>query len=202
MSDEFTIKVLRYLALHDMVDHFFFNVNDENELTIAANCSDLFEWGTADSETLTEQNFPMLEEARLDVLKVADYDGYATSLWACRVRGWKPQGAAYPADRKLWPLFDAAGPQDKAAGPYTPEQYQAIRENRRTDAANAATELNRLTERVAELEKERKILIAGLGVYFNVGPCDCEPGVGMICEACTKANEAIEAVNSLKIEGL
>ncbi len=79
---------------------------------------------------------------------------------------------------------------------------QILKDDQPMKREDAVTELNRLTERVAELEKERKILIAGLGVYFNVGPCDCEPGVGMICEACTKANEAIEAVNSLKIEGL
>lgn len=80
--------------------------------------------------------------------------------------------------------------------------YVILKGDDKLNPVDTVAELNTLSKRVLELEKERKILIAGLGVYFNVGPCDCEPGVGMICEACTKANEAIEAVNSLKIEGL
>lgn len=69
--------------------------------------------------------------------------------------------------------------------------------------AIATVEIDKAVETARKLsvaEAERAVLVAGLKAYRS-SHCDCEPGVET-CAECTKANEAIDATNSLKIEGL
>lgn len=77
------------------------------------NCNDLFWWACADLEEITPENIGVLEQALKDCDAVEPRLGsiYGPSLFACRVRGMRPQGAAYPKDEKYWALFDAAGPE-------------------------------------------------------------------------------------------
>lgn len=92
-------------------------------IKFAAMCSDVFWWGTADSEDITPENIGLLEQALADVIPLVDfYERHrAVILFAARVRGMRPQGAMYKyIDQKLWHLFDAAGPVREAgmANPY------------------------------------------------------------------------------------
>jgi len=81
-------------------------------VTMIVNCNDLFLWGCADCETITEANFDALEAT---IAEVATIDDSAVEegvlLWCCRVRGNRPQPPYYkhltPALHKL---FDACGP--------------------------------------------------------------------------------------------
>jgi hypothetical protein len=92
-------------------------------LTFLVNCNDLFYWGCADAEVITEENIAGLEQAVADMKAVGakddkgrDEDWYdAHLLWVCRVRGMRPQGAYYKhLTQAFWPLFDACGPERTA----------------------------------------------------------------------------------------
>jgi hypothetical protein len=74
-------------------------------------CSDEFAWGTADLEQITPENIHELERAIADVKAIDKDIGHAFILFAARQRKMRPQGAAYPKDKELWPLFDACGPK-------------------------------------------------------------------------------------------
>ncbi len=107
-------------------------------------CSDIFFWGSADSEEVTTETWPLLEQTVADVKVLydrwkpqrggEDHGGDAFRLagplcwlYAARVRKQRPQGASYSYfPRDLWPLFDACGP-DRATGlgnPSKPGSYK------------------------------------------------------------------------------
>lgn len=89
----------------------------DDPATFLVDCSDTFWWGTADCEEVTPENVGLLEQTFAD-LRVADGPGatvHIGDLFAARIRKMRPQGACY-AKRyapKLWPLFDACGPERK-----------------------------------------------------------------------------------------
>ena len=87
--------------------------NYDDPATFFINCSDTFWWGTADGEDVTPENIDALEKALADCKTAHPTLGhiYGTELFACRIRGLRPQGAAYPKEPELWPLFDACGPE-------------------------------------------------------------------------------------------
>jgi len=75
-------------------------------------CNDLFWWGTGDAEDITPENVAALEQAVADC-RAAHPNGRGSrgpELFCARIRGERPQGAAYPKEKELWPLFDACGP--------------------------------------------------------------------------------------------
>lgn len=80
------------------------------QISIAVNVSDVFAWGGADAEDITPEHLPVLERAWLDC-KVADAEEWTVELYAARVRGMRPQGAAYPKEAAVAALFDACGPE-------------------------------------------------------------------------------------------
>jgi hypothetical protein len=83
-------------------------------VTFFAKCSDFFYWGTADLEEITPNNVGELEKAVEDCRAVEKICAtlHAVSLFCARVRKTRPQGACYPSiDKRLWPLFDACGPE-------------------------------------------------------------------------------------------
>ena len=94
---------------------------------LCVNCNDLFFWGSADGETITEQDMPTFEAA------VEDCGGDLTVgalLWCARRRQQRPQGAYYSYFKKEhWHLFDACGPERETGfgNPYAPGQYQRER---------------------------------------------------------------------------
>lgn len=80
------------------------------QISIAVNVSDVFAWGGADAEDITPERLPVLEQAWLDC-KAVDAEEWTVELYAARVRGMRPQGAAYPKEADIAALFDACGPQ-------------------------------------------------------------------------------------------
>lgn len=86
--------------------------NFNNPASFFVNTNDLFWWACADLEEITPENVEELERACSDCKAAERVVGtvYGPSLFACRVRGMRPQGAAYPKEESLWPLFDATGP--------------------------------------------------------------------------------------------
>jgi len=115
MTDEpdLTLRILTAVARIGQHDTIWWRVDGGYApITFFAMCNDLFEWGTADLEPITAANVEQFERAIEDVMAASDGDGtYAAALYACRMRQQRPQGAAYPTDTRLWPLFDACGPE-------------------------------------------------------------------------------------------
>ncbi|MFC1420768.1 hypothetical protein [Streptacidiphilus cavernicola] len=83
---------------------------DGQQIRIAVNVSDVFAWGCADAEDITPERLPILEQAWLDC-RAVDADEWTAELYAARVRGMRPQGAAYPKEAAVAALFDACGPE-------------------------------------------------------------------------------------------
>lgn len=90
-------------------------------------CSDVFFWGSADSETITEETFPDFLKAVDDCKGSKEIGAW---LYCARIRKERPQGAAYTFIAKdLWPLFDACGPEREVefGNPYKPGGYNPNR---------------------------------------------------------------------------
>ena len=107
---EFYLKVLDAVAF-DNCEMIWWRTDDEYApVTFFVNCNDLFWWATADGEKVTPENVHLLKESFEDVAAIDDCSALGDALFCCRVRKMRPQGAAYPKDERLWPLFDECGP--------------------------------------------------------------------------------------------
>lgn len=132
----FVDAVLRLAIRYDMTDDLLWSIKDD-EIQVAAICSDAFWWATADAEKITLETLPELEQAFVDTEAACTAgEVYAGMLYAARRRKMRPQGAAYPEERELWPLFDACGPErpiDKGGfgNPWTAEQWDAKRQKKK-----------------------------------------------------------------------
>lgn len=120
MSTETTETLPELTFIRSLLDLFArLDAHDELRWSVAVdgepvgfgvNCSDLFYWGTADSEPVTPVTLPELRRAVEDATAAGDMF-YGLALYCCRRRGMRPQHANYTqAARVMWPLFDACGP--------------------------------------------------------------------------------------------
>lgn len=133
-TKEFMTEVLHFFGEeHDQHWDLWWRVWD-GEVRFFVNCNDLFCWACADSEDITPENFPMLRQCFDDVRALypkhsLDYrfPKEALNLFCARMRKERPQGAAYPKNRDLWPLFDACGPEREIdqGNPYKPGEREA-----------------------------------------------------------------------------
>jgi len=125
-------NVLRLCIKYDITDELFWCIDKEtNKIKVMVNCNDVFWWATSDGEEITPDNLCELKKAIDDVNSIDNVIGivYTGMLFAARIRKIRPQGAAYPEEKKFWPLFDMCGkerPIDKDAfgNPYKPGEYK------------------------------------------------------------------------------
>ncbi len=113
MNDKFVMEVLELFS--DDNSSLMWSV-ENGVVSFAVNCSDVFAWGCADAEDITPENISILRKAMEDceLANKATRNFWSGELFACRVRGMRPQGAAYPKNHpELWPLLDACGPVRK-----------------------------------------------------------------------------------------
>lgn len=130
MNSELFLRVLQILAQWDEYDGLFWRFVD-GEIKMFVICNDQFSWGAADLERITPDNVEQLATAYQDCHDAdpANFgEVYGQLLFCARSRGMRPQGAAYPEDRRLWPLFDACGPErQKGIGnPYAPGEREEM----------------------------------------------------------------------------
>lgn len=123
-QEQLVIRVMQILAEWDEYNGLFWRF-DDGVLRLFVNYNDLFWWGCADCEQITPENVEELAKAYKDCHDAnPEHFGevYGQLLFCARVRGMRPQGCCYPTDRKLWPLFDACGPErpKDAGNPYAP----------------------------------------------------------------------------------
>lgn len=121
----FTARVLAVFDRYDQHESLFWRTGEkygggvyDTPAQFFARCSDLFYWGCADLEEITPGNVAVLEGAMADAKAADQVVGacHGGELFCCRVRGMRPQGAAYPPEVELWPLFDACGPERPCDG--------------------------------------------------------------------------------------
>jgi len=118
MSDvphsQFVMDVLAFVAAHDIHGMLIWRTDGAYApITFWVNSNDILCWGCADCVEINEETFPLLQQSVDDCKAIDSVCGavYGCDLFACRVSKMRPQGAAYPKDRALWPLFDACGPE-------------------------------------------------------------------------------------------
>jgi hypothetical protein len=125
-ESDFLLDVLDFFSeVIDSHGDLFWRVNGHREVKLFVNCSDVFEWGTADLEPIETDDDLALLRSCYDELTAADPrlgDVYVPELYAARRRGMRPQGVWYQrilfgyksADAKgtaaVADLFDACGP--------------------------------------------------------------------------------------------
>ena len=129
-------KVISYEGLCKLIEiadgnldsNFWAYSNGKDEIEIHVNCNDVFMWACSEGYPLGDEDLDDLARCYNDVAKrtgdLKDTNN-ATMLWACRLLQERPQGAMYPKDKRLWPLFDAVGPEKEVGrgNPYSPESY-------------------------------------------------------------------------------
>lgn len=109
LQSTFVLRVLKAFEF-DNTDSLWWNFVD-GKIRMYAQCSDFFEWGTADREEILPEDLDLLEQCVKDVTELDRTNMYAGDLFAARKRKQRPQGACYKnLPESLWPLFDAAGP--------------------------------------------------------------------------------------------
>lgn len=106
---EFVHQVLDLFARADLHGELLWHTQD-GVMRFAANVRDVFAWGGGDAEDITPETLHLLEQALVDC-RAADAEGYTAELYAARIRGMRPQGAAYPKTAAAQALFDACGPE-------------------------------------------------------------------------------------------
>lgn len=152
VGDTLALRVLRVFAFEYCSDVFW--REDDGVLSMHVQCSDVFFWGSSDSEEITGENVDLLEEtfAECEVVFGRYQADEAGVLFVARVRGERPQGAYYANLGDAWTvLFDACGPEREVGfgNPMTPEQAKDRATARRTAAVAAAHDRNDATVRDA-----------------------------------------------------
>jgi hypothetical protein len=115
-NQEFVIEILKLMSNYDSTDSLFWKwQKDKNEFKVYVVCNDLFCWASADLEEITQENLTELKKAYEDAVAASPTFGeiYGSDLFCARIRGERPQGAAYPREKELYPLFNAVGPERK-----------------------------------------------------------------------------------------
>ena len=105
----FFTRVMLIFYMADVREDLIWHVTD-GRVHLAVNVSDIFAWGGADSEGITPATLPVLEKAWEDTRAIGQ-EFLLAPLYAARMRGMRPQGAAYPETVAAQGLFNACGPE-------------------------------------------------------------------------------------------
>ena len=110
---EYIRRVLSLVNPYDG-DEIFWTVTD-GVIQFQVDCSDLFYWACADCEPVTPENLSELERSYAEMRSLIPdrhWESRAQELFACRVRGMRPQRPVLnKIEPKLLPLFLACGPE-------------------------------------------------------------------------------------------
>jgi hypothetical protein len=118
MTPDQAMTVLRCWEQAGLYEDLFWRVTTTDGVTsvvFLANCSDLFYWATADCEEITPEDFPLLEQTRVDLEAIgAAY--VLNELFAARKRKLRPQKPCYKGwSPALAALFDACCTEEERA---------------------------------------------------------------------------------------
>lgn len=181
---EFLEKWLKICETYDKQDDFHWMFDKkQNKFRITVNCNDLFEWATADCEELTPENLDSYIQTIEDAQKVYKYGHiWADSIWACRQRKMRPQGACYKHyPIELWPLFDECGPE-RETNFFNPGARPKSEEEARSSTEEHTKYVSALWEN-KELKEQVRFLIQRLhkaGEDKDFDPVPYLDGFGLI----------------------
>lgn len=119
------VQAVRRIDLYDdIIVRAETNENGEQEVSVSINCSDVFWWGTADSEDVEMEDIPLIEGAWQDIAAAVGNPNPRASLvqmlFICRKRKMRPQGAVYTyVPDAVRPLLNMCGPY-REVGPGNP----------------------------------------------------------------------------------
>lgn len=100
--DQYKEELLKFASIHYIHNEIYWT----EDLEFAILCNDVFFWGCADAEEITEDDLALLKDS------VNDAGVFGTLLFCARKRKMRPQGAMYKfIDKEYWSLFDEAGPE-------------------------------------------------------------------------------------------
>lgn len=112
---DFVLRVLAFFEEIEAEDYLSWQVHlGRRDVRFWVRCNDLFDWGTADDEPVTPENFGLLKPARRDTLRCfgREVPVWALRLFCARSRGQRPQRLAYPKScPEFVALLDACGPE-------------------------------------------------------------------------------------------
>jgi hypothetical protein len=127
--NEFELRVLRLFDEYEIHNSLYWRV-DGGSVSWFVLCNDLFYWGLSEQQAITPDTIDVLERSIKDCEAISQSTSqYGVDLYSCRVRGMRPQGAAYPHGMDgdaLDPLFDACGPEREIfmMNPCTADSYR------------------------------------------------------------------------------
>ena len=110
---ERVLRVLEFFANHDIRESLKWCWEIE-PATIRPylDASDWFRKGAVEAVYFGADDLPAIEQAMRECEAMAKFcEGYGPLLWACRKEKRRPAKESYPDCEKLWPLFDACGPE-------------------------------------------------------------------------------------------
>ena len=103
-------RILRVTAFDYCGDLFWNTDAKDAPVKMFITCSDIFWWGTADCEQVTQENILVLESAIDECEQRQDYL-WGPALFVARVRRLRPQGAVLKEiPSGIRELFEACGP--------------------------------------------------------------------------------------------
>jgi hypothetical protein len=112
-------KILLFAREHDLES----DISWDDDLNFYINCNDVFFWGCADGEPITEDTLPILKQA---VEEIGVSNGHI--LYCARMRKLRPQGAYYKyINKQDWDVFNACGEEREVGmgNPYKPGEYKS-----------------------------------------------------------------------------
>jgi hypothetical protein len=107
--------IKKFIEIFDELDFDYRSVYfgvDENtdEIKIIVYCNDLFYWGCADGEEVTEENIHLIKEAYEKIDSIDWCQTTTLDLFCCMSRQMRPQSPCYyHIEQKYWHLFDECG---------------------------------------------------------------------------------------------
>jgi len=106
--NDLILRILTAVAMYNCSDIFWRIDGEYAPITIFANCNDLFYWGCADAEEITEDNIDIFEQS------YKDSEDNGVELFCCRVRKMRPQEPYYKyINENEHHLFNECGPERK-----------------------------------------------------------------------------------------
>ena len=142
LTDSSIKRLLRLISENEEWESLFWHT----DLNFLMNCNDMFYWGCADAEDITNESLDELARA------FQDSEDHGAALYCARQRGMRPQGAFYSyVDESDWRLFHACGPHRETGpgNPYKVGEYEPYR-----TPAVPVSRLQALADRIDTSDRE------------------------------------------------
>lgn len=110
MNYEFVLKVLKLFSDNDCCDDVWWRCDEEYApVTFIVNCNDTFDYACSDAETVTPENFAILEQSFADCDRLCGNPIWASTLFCARLRKLEIIADLYrTVPAPIRPLFDEA----------------------------------------------------------------------------------------------